>query len=58
MGNEQVLISYSIVIAAQMLDFMVACLWGPHFATPDALKGGLLNLLQEIRPTFIWSSKV
>ena len=58
MGNEQVLISYLPLshIAAQMLDFMVACSTGGslYFATHDALKGGLLNLLQEIRPTFLF----
>jgi len=58
MGNEQVLISYLPLshIAAQMLDFMVACATGGtlHFATPDALKGGLLPLLQQIRPTFLF----
>ena len=58
MGNEQVLISYLPLshIAAQMLDFMVACATGGslYFATPDALKGGLLPLLQEIRPTFLF----
>jgi long-chain-fatty-acid--CoA ligase ACSBG len=58
MGNEQVLISYLPLshIAAQMLDFMVACATGGslYFATPDALKGGLLPLLQQIRPTFLF----
>lgn len=58
MGNEQVLISYLPLshIAAQMLDFMVACSTGGsiYFATPDALKGGLLPLLQQIRPTFLF----
>ena len=58
MGNEQVLISYLPLshIAAQMLDFMVAGATGGciHFATPDALKGGLLPLLQQIRPTFLF----
>lgn len=58
MGSEQVLISYLPLshIAAQMLDFMVACATGGslYFATPDALKGGLLPLLQEIRPTFLF----
>jgi len=58
MGNEQILISYLPLshIAAQMLDFMVACATGGsiYFATPDALKGGLLSLLQQIRPTFLF----
>ena len=58
MGSEQVLISYLPLshIAAQMLDFMVACATGGslYFATPDALKGGLLPLLQQIRPTFLF----
>ena len=58
MGSEQVLISYLPLshIAAQMLDFMVACMTGGsiYFATNDALKGGLLPLLQDIRPTFFF----
>jgi len=35
---------------------MVACSTGGSiwFATPDALKGGLLPLLQQIRPTFLF----
>jgi len=58
MGNEQVLLSYLPLshIAAQMLDFMVGCCTGGsiYFATPDALKGGLLPLLQQVRPTFLF----
>ena len=58
MGNEQVLLSYLPLshIAAQMLDFMIGCCTGGsiYFATSDALKGGLLPLLQQVRPTFLF----
>lgn len=58
MGPEQVFLSYLPLshIAAQVLDLMMACGSGGalYFATPDALSGGLLPLLQQTRPTFFF----
>lgn len=58
MGPEQVFLSYLPLshIAAQVLDLMMACGSGGSicFATPDALSGGLLPLLQQSRPTFFF----
>ena len=58
LGSEQIILSYLPLshIAAQMLDFMFTCYTGGSiwFATPDALKGGLLPLLQQTRPTFLF----
>lgn len=58
LGCEQVILSYLPLshIAAQMLDIMFTCYTGGSiwFATPDALKGGLLPLLQQTRPTFLF----
>jgi len=59
MGTEQVYLSYLPLshIAAQVLDIMMAtCSAGTlYFATPDALAGGLLPLLQQTRPTFFFA---
>ena len=57
LGSEQIILSYLPLshIAAQMLDFMFTYIGGSiWFATPDALKGGLLPLLQQTRPTFLF----
>ena len=58
MGAEQVFLSYLPLshIAAQVLDFMMAVASGGHifFATPDALAGAIVPLLQEARPTFFF----
>ena len=58
MGQEQVFLSYLPLshIAAQMLDIIFSCYTGGSiwFATPDALKGGLLPLLQQVRPTLFF----
>ena len=58
MGSEQVFLSYLPLshIATQMLDIMFSCYTGGSiwFATPDALKGGLLPLLQQTRPTLFF----
>lgn len=57
-GPEQVFLSYLPLshIAALLLDFMMGAISGGsiHFATPDALSGGLLPLLQQTRPTFFF----
>ena len=57
-GPDQVFLSYLPLshIAAQVLDFMMAVQSGGclYFATPDALSGGLLPLLQQTRPTFFF----
>jgi len=59
MGPEQVFLSYLPLshIAAQVLDIMMACASAGqiYFATPDALAGGLLPLLQQTRPTFFFA---
>ena len=51
LGPEQVFLTYLPLshIAAQLLDLMMACVSGGtlYFATPDALSGGLLPLLQQ-----------
>ena len=62
MGSEQVLISYLPLshIAAQMLDFMVACATGGslYFGTPDALKGRFITSPStDSTYIFIWCSK-
>jgi len=59
MGPEQVLLSYLPLshIAAMVLDVMFHVTSGGslYFATPDALSGGLLPLLQQSRPTFFFA---
>jgi len=58
MGPESVFLSYLPLshIAAQCLDFMFLTATGGEifFATPDALAGGLVPLLQSVRPTFFF----
>jgi long-chain-fatty-acid--CoA ligase ACSBG len=58
MESDQVFLSYLPLshISAQLLDFLFAAATGGSiwFATPDALKGGLLPLLQQTRPTFFF----
>merc|ERR1712196_581537 len=58
MGPETVILSYLPLshVAAQVLDVMLCCASGGgiYFATPDALSGGLLPLLQQTRPTFFF----
>ena len=58
LGPDQVYLSYLPLshIAALLLDFMLAAVSGGsiYFATPDALSGGLLPLLQQTRPTFFF----
>jgi len=58
MGSESVFLSYLPLshIAAQVLDFMMLTATGGslYFATPDALAGALLPLLQQSRPTFFF----
>ena len=55
----QVFLSYLPLshIAAMELDVMFHCATGGqiYFATPDALSGGLLPLLQQSRPTFFFA---
>uniref|UniRef100_A0A3P8WG65 Long-chain-fatty-acid--CoA ligase ACSBG2 n=1 Tax=Cynoglossus semilaevis TaxID=244447 RepID=A0A3P8WG65_CYNSE len=55
--NQEVFVSYLPLshIAAQMVDIWIALKVGAvtYFAQPDALKGSLVNTLQEARPTAI-----